>query len=242
MKYVQAAPDFERACVKWIVLRKKSFQTVEDTLFRDVCLSLTSKAPLMTVRSLKSVIMNETTKTQAVVSKMLGNMYFSLTSDGWTSRSQQSYVAITVHWINSKWELKSCALGCEPKEGSGSAEAHCNEVESIMDRFSLTYKNFVASVTDTESTMVSYGNFVQERSMAHGGHTEWLGCVDHLLELTTGIAFNDTQYSDECMSTCRKLCGFFHKSAKASQSLLELQRTMNVSYPVTIIQDVVTRW
>ena len=31
--------------------------------------------------------------------------YFSVTTDGWTSRANYSYISLTVHYINKNWEL-----------------------------------------------------------------------------------------------------------------------------------------
>ena len=36
-----------------------------------------------------------------------GLKYFSLTTDGWTSCANHSYIAHTVHYIDDKWNLQS---------------------------------------------------------------------------------------------------------------------------------------
>jgi hypothetical protein len=59
-------------------------------------------------------------------------------------------------------------------------------MESQLALFNLHYKALVAVVTDTEATKISAG---VENSHQTGGVTKWHGCVDHLLELITGIAF-----------------------------------------------------
>lgn len=44
-----------------------------------------------------------------------------LTTDGWTSLTQQSYIAITAHFIkeiNGKSSLQSCLPGCSPCDNS----------------------------------------------------------------------------------------------------------------------------
>ncbi len=49
----------------------------------------------------------------------------------------------------------------------------------------LSYSEAVAVVTDTEATMIDAGRLFASRSLAHGGKTKWLGCIDHLLQLVT---------------------------------------------------------
>ena len=51
--YVKTAPSFIPACTKWIALRKESLEIVEDPLFRQMCLSLNRKAPLLTVQDIQ---------------------------------------------------------------------------------------------------------------------------------------------------------------------------------------------
>jgi hypothetical protein len=239
LAFLKPAPTFATECTRWIVETKQSFETVENPFFRKMCVSLYSKAPRLTVRSLKDNIVTQVAIAEVVIQKILKDVPFSITSDGWTSRRQHSYTAITVHWINSNWELKSCALGCQPKEGPGSAKQHKVDIDTTLVRFNLQYSNFVASVTDTESTMNLYGNLLEDDRR---GCVEWVGCVDHVLELTTGLAFEDTEFSDNTMLKCRGLVGFFHKSSKATKALHDAQKSMEILQPLNVIGDVCTRW
>jgi hypothetical protein len=65
-----------------------------------------------------------------------------------------------------------------------------------------------AVVTDTEATMVSAGRMMVENAEQRGGVTKCHGCIDHLLELVTGIAFKDLPESDGTMSACRTLINY----------------------------------
>ena len=177
---------------------------------------------------------------------MLKDTPYSLASDGWTSRRNTSYTAITIHWIDSKWKLHSCALGCLPKESIlSSGELHVQEVSNTMSCFGLSYKKFTASVTDTEAVMGVAGDNCESQAVIHGGATEWIGCVDHILELTTDIAMSDTEHSLSTMTACRRLVGYFQRSAKSNKALLDIQLAMNNNpinhRAVTCIQDVATR-
>ena len=44
----------------------------------------------------------------------------------------------------------------------------------------------------------------------------WHGCVDHILELTTGKAFSDTDTTAGAMSQARALVGHFSMSTQAT--------------------------
>jgi zinc finger BED domain-containing protein 1 (E3 SUMO-protein ligase ZBED1) len=120
-------------------------------------------------------------------------------------------------------------------------------LESLMAKFKLGYPKLVANVTDTEATMVAAGRLLVTRSAELQGNTAWGPCVDHLLECTTGIAFEDTPNSLLVMNSCRKLCGYFSSSSQANDILLALQTSyiqaqQSKERAVTVIQDVATRW
>jgi hypothetical protein len=108
-----------------------------------------------------------------------------------------------------------------------------------MALFELQYKYMVAMVTDTEATMISAGRIFVSNSIEQGGATNWHGCVDHLLELVTGIAFKYSQESEGTMRACRNLVNFFNSSSQAMSKLLSKQ---SVGRAVKPIQDVSTRW
>lgn len=50
------------------------------------------------------------------------NGRISLTTEFWTSKSQTYFMAITVHWIDSEFNLRSMLLSFQPSDGSHSAE------------------------------------------------------------------------------------------------------------------------
>ena len=89
---------------------------MECHLFRDMCLSLNPKAPFLSRRQVKDIIAEKKSHCEAAITDMLSADHYGLTSDSWTSRRQQTYTAITVHWINHSFLLHSCALGCQPNE------------------------------------------------------------------------------------------------------------------------------
>jgi hypothetical protein len=66
-----------------------------------------------------------------------------------------------------------------------------------------------AVVNDTEATMVAAGRLFIDHSREQNARTRWHGCVDHLLEIVTGIAFTDTPESLGTMSACHSIIIFF---------------------------------
>jgi hypothetical protein len=91
----------------------------------------------------------------------------------------------------------------------------------------------VCAVTDNEPTMNAAADLLP---------FDWHGCVDHLIELTTGIAF-DGQGVKDMMTKIRSLVGQFNSSNINCEKLDKAQHLLNPNgNAVGVIQDVATRW
>jgi hypothetical protein len=72
-----------------------------------------------------------------------------------------------------------------------------------------------------------------------GTELSWHGCIDHLLNLVTKVAFKDSAESAGAMKKARELVGHFSSSSQAEEILLSKQIP---GAAVKCIQDVTTRW
>ena len=238
------APNFLMYAVIWIAMTYQPLCTMVDFFFRQMCLSLNPKAQKEVAvgkDGLKFAILKQAAEVKVLLEIMLKGQFFSLTLDGWTSIQGISYLGVTIHWISDNWTMCSCALGCFAKSGKSAAVDYLAEVVTVLERFDLEFSTFVAAVTDTEATMNLFGKLLVAESLQRGGGLFWHGCVDHLLELTTGIAFDDTPGSQETMKKCRALVGHFNGSTQAIASLRETQISLGIK-ALMVIADVVTRW
>jgi len=87
--------------------------------------------------------------------------------------------------------------------------------------------------------MVKAARIFGERAEEESIKVDWHGCIDHLLNLVTKIAFKDSVESDGAMNAARELVGFFSSSSQAEEILLSKQMPGSA---VKCIQDVTTRW
>ena len=55
----------------------------------------------------------------------------------------------------------------------------------------ITWLQIASGTMDTEATMIALGRLMKARSLESNGDADFNGCVDHILELTTGIAFKN---------------------------------------------------
>jgi hypothetical protein len=239
-KFIKNCPLFEDCLVKWMVSTYQPLQCVNEKSFQDMCKSLNKCAPIITRERIGSLVKEKYHFTKIKLQTILKNRKCILTTDSWTSISNTSYVTCTCHFIEQKtWTLHSIVMGLFAKDGGATATEVVRYVEQQMFSFDVQYKNLAAIVTDTEATMVAAGRLFVSNSIGVDGSTKWLGCIAHLLELVTGIAFTDREYSLETMKCCRALVQHFNSSSQALQILLAKQQHGRQVKP---IQDVSTRW
>jgi len=76
---------------------------------------------------MKNIFANLTSKLQLILSKV---DHCAITMDGWTSKANDGYLTVTVHFINYSFELKPAVLSAE----------------KLMDSFNHNADHIAASV------------------------------------------------------------------------------------------------
>jgi hypothetical protein len=140
---------------------------------------------------------------------------------------------LTAHWIDKYWKLHATVLRCEHFPGEHKAPLIVAKVEKMLGDLRIALAKVNCCVTDNEPT-----NNAAADLMAF----DWAGCIDHIIELITGKAFEDPSVRD-MMARARKIVGHFSSSNQELERLKKLQQALKPGVtPLTVIQDVITRW
>lgn len=69
-----------------------------------------------------------------------------LTTDLWTSRCTDSYIAVTGHYLTEDFEFKTVLLGCCYFSGNHTSQNIASEINAIVDKWGINGKvNFMVS-------------------------------------------------------------------------------------------------
>ena len=208
--FLVACPDFEPCLLNWMIKTYQPLQVSECEEFRMLCKSLNKRSPEIGHDRLGGLLKNEYYQCQLKMTSILKGRHYALTTDAWTSIAKVGYVTCTAHFIDRHtWKLHSVVLGLYEKTGRSRAIDCVEYAEKQMEVYNLEYPYMSCVVTDTEATMVAAGRLFVENAENRNGKAKWHGCIDHLLELVTGLAFSDTPESLGAMSACRSLINFF---------------------------------
>ncbi|CAH0397643.1 unnamed protein product [Chilo suppressalis] len=157
-----------------------------------------------------------------------------ITVDSWTSRSLDSYMAITAHFMTKNpVELKSVLIQCGEFEGHHTGIRIYRDIRSILQNWGIYDKvNFF--VSDNASNMLSAAKYFEDDDLPH------FGCYAHKLNLVVQDALDEIK---DTLAKVQKVVNHFRKSTIAKEKLLKYQSNQqNVAQPKTVIKAVPTRW
>jgi hypothetical protein len=249
--YFSNGSKFHQKCIKWIVNTYQPFTVVEDASFREMIKSLNDSPNLqtdMTARFVRDQIGERAAVARAGLKAILKDREVAITLDKWTSIMITQYLGITVHFISDDWTIEKICLQCLPTNSEKStAEDIFRDVHEAIKDF-IDIEQLTAIVTDTEATMNKFGRLVKQK-----WNVDWIGCACHVIEITTGIAFNGAGdiFQKEALEAARRLVGYYRRSSQKMDELKKKQPIITTtnssghvytSTPLMLIEDVSTRW
>ena len=83
-----------------------------------------------------------------------GVHWFAMTTDGWKSRANHSYVTHTVYYIDGSWTFCSHLHDTAELSVEHTGVLLATELEEALQRWNLPANNFVAATTDNARNIV----------------------------------------------------------------------------------------
>lgn len=152
-----------------------------------------------------------------------------MTTDCWTSRNTESYIAITIHFLDSNFILKSILLSCHSFDESHTSENLSEQINTTLNTWNI--RNKIALAVSDNAYNVQ--NALTKLQLKH------FGCFAHTLNLIVQSAINK---ESELINKVKSVCTHFHKSTTANNKFMTYQKNNGIKEPKKILQDVSTRW
>ncbi|KAJ2954342.1 hypothetical protein O0L34_g2603 [Tuta absoluta] len=158
-----------------------------------------------------------------------------LTSDIWTSSTNDPYLGLTAHYIDEDFLLKSVLLECCPLPGSHTGENIKDNIVRILHEWKLKDRVLI-TVTDNASNMKLAAELMGHKHFGCYAHTVNLivrGCT---VENTAEVVIRDV------ITKVKTIVAHYKRSVKATEKLITYQKQNGISGPKKVLQDVSTRW
>ena len=157
-------------------------------------------------------------------------MSISLTADGWYAPRMESFIAITAHFIDEKWNSRRITLGVIEIFGSHTAKKMKNIILQVVETFTSNSCLISGFVVDNAADINKAGTLIL------GTNEDVFNCFGHTVQL----AVNDVLsrgYSEE-INNVREIVKIIRKSRIVSNELKQLKGSKHCELSL----DVVTRW
>ena len=232
-KFVAPKSVAEELFLKWLVNSYRNIDDCEDGDFRNFLRAVAPKYEPMSRERVRNGVLMKAAKVLTDVNTVVNDQYIAITTDTWTSVSNVTFSSLTAHFIDSNWKHVDLPIGCFNFPGKHTASDCDRQFRHILSKCGIKEDHIVAVTTDNEATMNAWGDIME---------WEWIGCIDHLINLITKIAFDDESIRST-MLKARQMVTFFSHSSQANEQLDRMQHTLDPRcVPLKVINDVSTRW
>jgi hypothetical protein len=157
--------------------------------------------------------------------------FVALTTDAWTSAATQPFVAVTCHFIDTNWNLKSVCLACSLLTESHTAENLAENMRNVLNDWSLNVANVTCCTTDNAANVVNSITYLKVCHLPCFGHTVNIG-VNHAL---------DRPDVKEVITKVHAIQRLFSHSWSLQRDLFEAQTAQGCP-KAKLPSDVPTRW
>jgi len=156
--------------------------------------------------------------------------YVAITTDEWTSLANEAYITVTCHFVNKNFELITAVLSTATLATPTNHSA-ANVAESLMQVLSEwgLQKKVVSIVTDNDATMKKA---CEDMSLKH------LPCFAHTINLLVQEILK-MEILRPVLTKCKSIVAFIKRS---STTMAKFKVAQNCTDPLTLIQEVPTRW
>ncbi|XP_075221342.1 E3 SUMO-protein ligase ZBED1-like [Lycorma delicatula] len=152
----------------------------------------------------------------------------AITTDSWTSVSNNNYMAITIHSIDHDCNLKTQLLTCMEIYSQHTAENIAIELQGKFNEWAITDK-IGAVVSDHAANLKAA---IRNCQLRH------IPCLAYTINLIVQAAVSEVKTT---VVKAKAIVEFFQRSSHAASKLQNMQRQMNFK-ELKLKQEVPTRW
>ena len=203
-----------RAVLGFIVRSMHPLSLVDTEQFITLVKELDPKINLSCRTTLTNVLLPklyEEAKTK-LREKLASVNHVALMTDGWTSNTGDSYITVTVHYINSHLKMITRVLNTSFVPQAHTSENICAFLKEVANEWNIDEK-IVAIVTDNASNM--------KLSVTLGGWKH-VSCFAPTFNLAVTDALKNNSELNGILARCRSLVAFFKQSSKANSQFKKM--------------------
>ncbi|CAH1104096.1 unnamed protein product [Psylliodes chrysocephalus] len=225
--------EIHDALVKLIVKNYLPIQLVDSEYFRSFVEKLNNSYQVPSRKTVSNTLIPQLyTMVQENVRQSLENLVgCCITTDGWTSCANKSFISVTVHYIDKNNTMQSNLLDCYDYSDRHTAENLCSELKRITREWNI-HNKIVAVASDNAANIVAA---IRLTGWKH------IPCFAHTLNLIVQSSLEENATIVQTQRKIKKIVEYFKRSTQASAKLSEMQTQLGKPI-LSLKQDCITRW
>jgi hypothetical protein len=163
------------------------FSIVEDSGFRNFVTALHHGYKLPTRKTLRNVLLPAAFEEIRLKTLNLLKEATSLTitTDCWTSRNTDSVMAVTAHFIDKNFLIKSVLLECIAYEGGHGSENLAQKLRKVIADWNIAEESILLAISDNAANI--------KKAISTDLKWRHFGCYAHTLNLIVGNSLKSLQ-------------------------------------------------
>ncbi|XP_047518984.1 E3 SUMO-protein ligase ZBED1-like [Pieris napi] len=227
---VYKTKQLDEQIVKFIVKGFHAFCIVEEDEFKNIFKLILPSYSIPTRKTISNSLIPkfyQTTK-EKVLLQLSSAEAVCLTTDGWTSMNNVSFISLTAHFIDEKTQLQSVLLGCTEFHERKTKENLLNFLQTEVLKWGLSNK-ITAVITDNAANILAA---VRSTTWRH------FSCFAHDINL---VVFHSLTTIQDELEKVKAIVQYFKHSSYADHKLKAMQAQLELPL-LKLKQSVVTRW
>ena len=226
--------SLEQSIILFIILDCQPLNILRNNAFRDMLHNFEPGFKIPTEERCKVMIQNSYNWTRDNLQELLKSdaNTVNITTDIWTSCRNDSYIGVTISWLNQNMELNETLISIKLLPSPHTSENIQICLESILEMWNLKEKCFAAT-TDNAA------NIKKAISLMNNNRIINIGCAAHTLHLSVMKGLEVIKHFTKRVNN---LILFFASSPKQIDRLKKAQEERGFPKLLEVLQDVRTRW
>ncbi|XP_026465836.1 zinc finger BED domain-containing protein 1-like, partial [Ctenocephalides felis] len=222
--------EIDAQLIKMIAKEYHSMQIIEGTEFRMLLKLLNPRYNVPNRETLAKTLLPQMYEKELniVCEKIAKTTSICFTTDAWTSITNDSYMAITAHYMGENGNLCVNLLCCVQYNERHTSINVSSFLRNELNKWNLSDK-IEAVVSDNAPNIVGAINI--------GGWPQ-IGCFAHALNRVVLSGITEIQV---IITKIKQVVEYFKRSSQAQIKLLEMQKQLNLP-ALKLKQHVITRW
>lgn len=224
--------EITNAVARMIALDFQPFSVVEDEGFKKLLQVLDPRYQIPSRKHFSETVIPKIYEMKGKVKACIDPIPFlAFTTDCWTSRAVDSYMSLTAHYIDEKFQRKLLVLDTMFVSERHAAQNLLSKILAVLEAWVIERKRVTCFVRDNAANITAA---TREGGFCH------IGCIDHTLQLAISDSLKDDTVS-ELLKSAKAIVGHFNRSTVARNLLSGIQTQLQLPKH-QLMKECTTRW